>query len=79
MNGGVKRRIFAAIAAMCMVMSAAGCGTTAESSSVEKHTATSNAEENNVAESVESIADVSEIVDSNNEESDLPYYFKKAR
>lgn len=55
MNGGVKRRIFAAIAAMCIVMSAAGCGTTAESSSVEKHTATSNAEENNVAESVESI------------------------
>lgn len=79
MNGGVKRRIFAAIAAMCIVMSAAGCGTTAESSSVEKHTATSKAEESAVAESVESIGDVSEIVDSNNEESDLPYYFKKAR
>lgn len=78
MNGGVKRRIFAAIAAMCIVMSVAGCGTTAESSSVEKQTVTSKAEESTVAESVESVGEVYEITDSNNEESDLPYYFKKA-
>lgn len=66
MNGGVKRRIFAAIAAMCVAMSAAGCGTTAESSSVEKQTATSKGEESAVSESVENITEVSEITDSNN-------------